>query len=201
MICKLCVCICGCVFWIYLYSDWFDSIIILGLRLSVTVSYSLYSVWVWNHCTWTHIFPISHFSLQTFPIHTLKSRLLLITWSLAILTPPVTISRSTQDQIPVLWPAIRNHNHDFHSWSLLTSSDCCHSSRWALCKWFDFGLVLLKRCDCNLVKARVLSHHEIEVGVWARVQFALSLCQTICMDQREAQTFTERPILLEFIFN
>lgn len=94
MICKLYVCICGCVFWIYLYSDWFDSLIIFGLRLSVTVSYSLYSVWVWNPCTWTHIFPISHFSLQTFPIHTLKLRLLLITRSLAILTPPVTISLS-----------------------------------------------------------------------------------------------------------
>lgn len=150
-------------------------------------------MWVWRHT----YFRITHFSLHTLPVDTLKSCLVLITWSLAILTPhsPSIVGRSDPNALTV---PFANHNNDFHSWSLLTSFDYCHSSRWALCKWFDFGLVLEKCCDCNLVKARVLSHHEIEVGVWARVQFALSLCQTICMDQREAQTFTVRPILLEF---
>lgn len=37
----------------------------------------------------------------------------------------------------------------------------------------------------NLVREKVLSYHEIDVGVWYQAQFVLSLCQTICTDQKE----------------
>lgn len=54
----------------------------------------------------------------------------------------------------------------------------------------DLGLdALLKRHNCNLERAKVLSRHEIEVGVWVQAQFALSLCQTICT-KKEAKSFT-----------
>lgn len=65
----------------------------------------------------------------------------------------------------------------------------------------DLGLAaLLKRYNCNLERVKVLSRHEIEVGVWVQAQFALSLCQTICT-KREAQSFTAPAMLFESILN
>lgn len=148
----------------------------------------------------THLFPNNTLLTSHFP--STHTKIMFGTNHLIIgyINASFTINRRHTGSDPnALTVPYANHNNDFHSWSLLTSFDYCHSCRWALCKWFDFGLVLEKRCDCNLVKARVLSHHEIEVGVWARVQFALSLCQTICMDQREAQTFTGGPYYLNLI--
>lgn len=65
----------------------------------------------------------------------------------------------------------------------------------------DFGLAALLKCyNCNLERVKVLSRHEIEVGVWVLAQFALSLCQTICT-KREAQSFTAHAMLFESILN
>lgn len=161
----------------------------LGLGFGLLLCFACYREFSWHY--WllrvsyivrgsvkTHLFPNN--TLITSHSPSTHTKIMFGTNHLIIgyINASFTINRRHTGSDPnALTVPYANHNNDFHSWSLLTSFDYCHSCRWALCKWFDFGLVLEKRCDCNLVKARVLSHHEIEVGVWARVQFALSLCQ------------------------
>lgn len=48
----------------------------------------------------------------------------------------------------------------------------------------------LKRYNCNLERVKVLSRHEIEVGVWVQAQCALSLCQTICTKTRSSKCYS-----------
>lgn len=54
----------------------------------------------------------------------------------------------------------------------------------------------LERGGCTLVRKKVLSHHEIEVGFGCQAQFVLSPCQTMCIRQEESRySLCSRPSL------